>query len=103
MHPPREHALVNIQVALGACIEGCDHPKHANLRMIASLMNRKRKAVFSPENSETEYSSSDQSSSSVCSNHIGVLCDCACSGVVGQHDIVIIHLSSDSDGSIDID
>jgi len=88
---------------LDACNRACDHVEHSKLSELALVMTRKHKVVFSPESFETEYSSSDPSSDSVCSNHVGEFYDCACRGVVRKHNIVIIHLSSNSDCSVHID
>jgi len=58
-------------------------------------MNRKWKPVFFLENLETKYSFSSSPSVSIYSNQLEEFCDCACNGVVGKHDIILIHFSSE--------
>jgi len=65
---------------------------------------RKRKLpMFSDESSETEYSSDSKSELSISSPTFLETTDYATSGYVDIHDVVLIHLSSDSDCSVDID
>jgi len=66
---------------------------------------RKRKLpLFSDESSETEYSSSSESVNLSISNPTFLdTTDCATSGYISIYDVVLIHLSSYSDCSVDID
>lgn len=66
------------------------------------LQRTGRKPTFSSESSSTEYSSSVHSVDSVSSPQFEELRDCACSGIIGRQEVVFIHMSSNSDCSIDI-
>jgi len=64
---------------------------------------KRRLPMFSDESSETEYSSDLESGLSISSPTFLETTDCATTAYVGIHNVVLIHLSSDSDCSIDID
>jgi len=59
--------------------------------------------VFSDESSKMEYSSDSASGLSISSPTFLKTIECATSGYVGIYDVVLIHLSSDSDCRVDID
>lgn len=64
---------------------------------------RCRTTVMSPESSETEYSSESQVSITVDGPMWEDTCQCHLSTIQGRQEVVIIHLSSDSEGDVDID
>jgi len=79
------------------------HPKEKSTCVCSDLNTRKRKLpVFSDESSETEYNSDSESGLSITSPTFLQTKDCATSGYVGIHDVVLIHLSSDFDCSVNI-
>jgi len=60
--------------------------------------------MFFDESSETKYSSSSESVNlSISTPTFLDTTNCATSGYIGIHDVVLIHLSSDSNCSVDID
>ncbi len=64
---------------------------------------RCRTTVMSPESSDTEYSSESQDSITIDGPISEDTCQCECSTIQGRQEVVIIHLSSDSEEDIDID
>jgi len=79
------------------------HPKPKSMCVCSVPNTRKRKLpMFSDESSETEYNSDSESRLSITSPTFLETTDCATSGYIGIHNVVLIHLSSDSNCSVNI-
>jgi hypothetical protein len=79
-----------------------DYVEEAHISRYSAPTSKKRKQpMCSSDSSSMECSLQCHSDVSVCSPEMEEFYDCACSGVLGKHEIVLLHLSSDSDCTID--
>ncbi len=78
------------------------HKRRRHLARILELV-RCRTTVMTPESSDTKYSSESQGSVTIDGPMWEDTCQCQCSSIQGRQEVVIIHLSSDSEEDVDID
>jgi len=79
-------------------------PKEDDICVCNDPNTRKRKLpIFLDESSKTVYSSDSEAGLSISSPTFLETTECATSGYVSIHNVVLIHLSSDFDCSVDID
>jgi hypothetical protein len=71
--------------------------------MILARNRDPMRPFMSPESSETEYSSDSEVSITIDGPPMEDFCQCYSSGIQGRQDVVIIHISSDSEVDVDID
>jgi hypothetical protein len=82
-----------------------DPDVHRRLRRLARVLELAtcRTTLMSFESSDTEYNSESQISIAIDGPILENTCQCDCSTIQGRQEVVIIHLSSNSEEDVDID
>jgi len=81
----------------------CRLPYHLLCQLYDARGKKRKQPVFSPKSSETEFSTDSGSSLSICSPWLSkATTSCASSANPMMHEVVLIHLSSDLEGDVDI-
>jgi hypothetical protein len=108
--------MVSFVDVMDAADRAADALEHSRLSRVSDLVGpnrslseadveprKRRQPMFSPESSETEYSSDSVISISIDGPMFQDTCECVCSVGQGSREIVLILLSSDSDDDVEID